>query len=78
MGNNGSFHYEIKNVNLITDGDWELDKNLLSFHYTLPKEMTRTYQITSDDNSLVLNENGINYAFKKAVIAPTTIATSGI
>ena len=74
----GSFHYKISEAELIADGSWELNENNLSFHYTLPKEMTRTYQITSDENSLVLNENGINYAFVKSEISPTIIATSGI
>ena len=74
----GSFHYKISEAELIADGSWELNENNLSFHYTLPKEMTRTYQITSDENSLVLNEHGINYAFVKSEISPTIIATSGI
>ena len=74
----GSFHYKISEAELIADGSWELNENNLSFHYTLPKEMTRTYQITSDENSLVLNEHGINYAFVKSEIAPAIIATSGI
>jgi len=73
----GSFHYEIAEAELIADGSWRLEGKNLSFHYTLPQEMTRTYQISSDENSLVLNEHGINYAFKKMVIAPTTVATSG-
>ncbi|MDP7429918.1 MAG: Na+ dependent nucleoside transporter N-terminal domain-containing protein, partial [Flavobacteriales bacterium] len=78
INEDGSFHYEISEAELIADGNWNLEGKNLSFHYTLPKEMTRTYHITLDKNSLVLNENGINYTFKKAVIAPTTVATSGI
>ena len=78
INDDGSFYYEISEAKLIADGSWSLEGKNLSFHYTLPKEMTRTYRITSDENSLVLNENGINYAFKKTVIAPTTVATSGI
>ena len=78
INDDGSFHYEIYEAELIADGNWNLEGKNLSFHYTLPKEMTRTYHITLDKNSLVLNENGINYTFKKAVIAPTTVATSGI
>ncbi len=78
INEDGSFHYEISEAELIADGNWSLEGKTLSFHYTLPKEMTRIYQISSNENSLVLNENGINYAFKKAVITPTTVATSGI
>ncbi len=78
INEDGSFHYEITNADLIAEGSWVLNENLLSFNYTLPKEMTRIYQVSISENSLVLNENGINYAFKKAVITPTTVATSGI
>lgn len=78
INGDGSFHYEIAATNLIADGKWELAKSTLSFHYVLPKEMTRTYQLTTDKNTLVLNENGINYAFVKVDVSPTTIATSGL
>jgi len=78
INEDGSFHYEISEAELIADGSWSLEGKSLSFHYTLPKKITRIYQISSHENSLVLNENGINYAFKKAVITPTKVATSGI
>ena len=74
----GSFHYKISKAELIADGSWELNENNLSFYYTLPKKMTRNYQIISNDNSLVLNENGINYAFVRSEITPAIITTSGV
>ena len=78
ISRDGTFHYEISKANLIANGKWELNNNNLSFHYALPKQITRVYQITYNENTLILNENGINYAFKKEVIVPTTIAASGI
>ncbi len=78
INDDGSFHYEISEAELIADGNWNLEGKNLSFHYTLPKKMIRTYQITLDKISLVLNENNVNYAFKKTVIAPTIVTTSGI
>ena len=78
INDDGSFHYEIYEAELIADGNWNLEGKNLSFHYTLPKKMIRTYQITLDKISLVLNENNVNYAFKKTVIAPTIVTTSGI
>ena len=78
INTDGSFHYKISEAELIADGSWELNENNLSFHYTFPEKITRTYKITSDENSLVLNENGINYAFLRSKIAPAIIATSGI
>ena len=73
-----SFHYEIANADLIAEGSWELNENLLSFHYILPNEMTRIYQVSISENSLVLNENSINYAFTKSKIIPEEIVTSSI
>ena len=78
INTDGSFHYKISEAELIADGSWELNENNLSFHYTFPEKITRTYKITSDENSLVLNENGINYAFVRSEITPAIIATSGI
>ncbi|MEE2700273.1 MAG: nucleoside transporter C-terminal domain-containing protein [Bacteroidota bacterium] len=78
IGADGTFHYEIIQSNLIANGKWELVENSLSFHYNLPKEMTRTYQIKTDENTLVLNENGIDYSFVKSDVKPRIIATSGI
>ena len=78
INTDGSFHYKISKAKLIADGRWELNENNLSFYYTLPKKMTRTYQIISDDNSLVLNENGVNYAFVRSEIEPTIISTSEV
>ena len=78
INEDGSFHYEIANADLIAEGSWELNENLLSFNYTLPKEMTRIYQVSVSENSLVLNESSINYAFTKSEIIPEAIVTSGI
>ena len=41
---------------------------MLSLHYFSPIDTTRFYQILVSENSLVLNENGINYAFKRSEI----------
>ena len=76
INEDGSFYYEISQENLIAEGSWELNENILSFNYTIPKEMTRTYQISISKNSLVLNEDGINYTFTKPEIEE--IVTSGI
>ena len=65
INNDGSFHYEIKNESLNAHGTWELTNNKLSLHYDSPKTITREYQITTNENTLILNENGINYTFIK-------------
>ncbi|MBT7725850.1 MAG: Na+ dependent nucleoside transporter, partial [Flavobacteriales bacterium] len=78
INEDGSFHYEIANADYIAEGSWDLNEDLLSFHYTLPDEMVRVYLITTSGNILVLNENGVNYAFTKAEIIPEEIVTSAI
>ncbi len=69
----GSFYYEIKQINLVAVGNWELQGDLLSLYYSSPIDTIRFYKISVSDNSLVLNENGINYAFKR----PDTKASFG-
>ena len=78
INDNESFHYKISEANLIANGSWELNEDLLSFHYTLPAKTTRTYHITKDNNSLILNENGVNYAFVRSEIEPAIISTYSI
>ena len=65
INNDGSFNYELSEIELNASGNWELSENMLSFHYTQPTDTTRTYEITLSETDLVLNENGINYSFKK-------------
>ena len=68
LNEDGSFEYEIKQINLLAAGNWELQDDLLSLHYFSPIDTTRFYTISVSENSLVLNENGINYAFKRSEI----------
>ena len=57
-------------------GTWKLDANILSYTYSSPNDTIRYYKITIFDDKLILNENGINFSFKKeAVVSP--IASSG-
>ena len=65
INKDGSFNYEIKNESIIAYGTWELVNNKLSLHYDSPKKITREYKITTKENTLILNENGINYTFTK-------------
>ncbi len=78
INKDGSFYYEIKKESLIASGTWELAGNYLSLHYTLPKDTTRIYVMTRNENHLVLNENGINFSFKKEDSKKILNATSGM
>ena len=73
LSEDSSFYYEIKQINLVAVGNWELQGDLLSLYYSSPIDTIRFYKISVSDNSLVLNENGINYAFKR----PDTKASFG-
>jgi concentrative nucleoside transporter, CNT family len=75
INDDGSFHYEIAEAELIADGNWKLSGNILTLNYKNPSDTTRLYNITLLKNTLVLNENGINFSFQRAVVTP--IETSG-
>ena len=72
----GSFKYELKEIGLNAEGNWKIEKDLLLLDYTLPKDTIRTYKISLSKNTLVLNENYINFSFEREVLNP--IQTSGI
>ena len=78
INNNGNFNYKIAKENLIANGTWEFTKNKLTLHYILPKEITRNYYITHNEKNLILNENGINYCFKKQTVNTTGITSKSI
>ena len=76
INGDGTFQYTIKNANLIANGKWELIDTTLSLHYLAPEQTTRIYQAKIGKNTLVLNEDGINYAFVKADIKTNTLSKS--
>jgi len=73
ISNDGKFHYEISAINLIANGKWELIENHLFFHYKSPENITRKYKISLSDSLLILNENGINFSFKKIKTSTSNI-----
>jgi len=75
INEDGSFNYTLAAIPLEANGSWELSGNTLTLNYKNPSNTTRFYNTTVLKNTLVLNENGINFSFQRAVIAP--IATSG-
>jgi len=75
INTDGSFNYTLAAIPLDANGSWELSKNTLTLNYKNPSDTTRSYNITVSKNTLVLNENGINFSFQRSVVAP--IATSG-
>ena len=64
INKDGTFEYEINSVPLKASGLWELKDNILSFHYKSPSDTSRFYSVELSENKLLLQENGINYAFK--------------
>ena len=72
-----TFNYEISESNLVANGEWKLEEGILALHYDLPIDTIRFYQISLTEEDLILNENGINYAFVKERVHSSAIATSG-
>jgi len=75
INEDGSFNYTLTAIPLEANGSWELSGNTLTLNYKTPSDTIRFYNITLLKNALVLNENGMNYSYKRAVVAPK--ATSG-
>ena len=67
INSDGTFEYEIASIPLQASGDWSLKNNTLQFDYKLPTDTSRIYEIELSANSLVLSEQGINYAFKTSL-----------
>ena len=60
----GSFAYQLDAKNLIAEGHYLYQNQLLLFYYTAPIDTLRTYRITElTDSTLVLSENKIKYSF---------------
>ena len=75
INEDGTFEYSLSVVPLKANGSWKLNKSTLSFNYTEPKGFKRNYSTTLTKTHLILSEDGVNYAYKRVVVAP--IATSG-
>jgi CNT family concentrative nucleoside transporter len=75
INEDGSFNYTLTAIPLEANGSWELSENTLTLNYKNPSDTTRFYNITVSKNTLVLNEDGVNFSFQRDIVAP--IATSG-
>ena len=78
INSDGTFYYELSEIDLIAKGSWFLKDDQLSFEYILPKQITRTYRISMQESFLILNEDRINYAFEKSISSVKSMSTSGI
>ena len=66
----GTFEYELNSIPLIAKGNWELNNHLLTYHYTLPNDTTRNYNINISNTHLILEENGVLFTFKATETEP--------
>ena len=65
INSDNSFRYKISKINLLATGRWNKSNNLLVLNYTQPNDTSREYNIHLTEKTLLLNEDGINYSFKK-------------
>ena len=65
INKDGTFTYTLNNIDLNAKGTWQLKLDRVILNYSSPSDTVREYLVTINDASLVLNENGINYSFKK-------------
>lgn len=73
----GKFSYSLKaKNNLKASGNYLHQNNILVLYYDQPQDTIRHYRITElTDSTLVLQENGVSYAFNEKKI-DTTVASS--
>ena len=65
INKDGSFEYQISELNLFAKGTWLFENENLKLHYNAPNDTVRYYNIRLNNKELVLNENSINYVFYK-------------
>ena len=65
INKDGSFEYQLSELNLFAKGNWLLENENLKLIYNAPNDTTRHYKIKHSNKKLILNENGINYVFSK-------------
>lgn len=67
--NNGRFNYSLQaKNNLIANGDYVHQNNILMLYYDTPKDTIRHYRIKElTDSTLVFTENKITYSYKTRV-----------
>lgn len=71
---NGAFEYQLKAKDLKASGTYIRQNNLLIFNYQQPKDTVRYYNIvTLSDDSLIISEGGVHYAFSSNVAAPKEV-----
>lgn len=65
--NDESFqYYLLEKGNLFAKGDYQFSNDTLIFEYNLPRDTTRRYFVkTLNDHSLVIEENGVLFGFKR-------------
>ena len=70
LHDDGTFEYELSSIPLIAKGNWELNNQLLTYHYVLPTDTSRSYNINISNNHLLLEENGVLFTFNAAKTEP--------
>ena len=65
INKDGSFEYQISELNLFAKGTWLFENENLKLHYNAPNDTVRYYNIILNNKELILNENSINYVFSK-------------
>ena len=65
LNNDSTFEYILASIPLKASGNWSITDTILRFHYKLPNDTMRSYNITFNNSNLILFENGVNYTFTK-------------
>ena len=66
----GTFEYELNSISLTAKGNWELNNQFLTYHYTFPYDTIRSFNLNITNTHLVLEEDSVLYTFKAPKIEP--------
>ena len=68
INDDSTFEYTLARIKYKANGKWVKEDNSIIFSYKHPRDTVREYNIIINDTIFILNEDGINYSFRKAGI----------
>ena len=68
INDDSTFEYTLARIKYKANGKWVKEDNSIIFSYKYPRDTVREYNIIINDTAFILNEDGINYSFRKAGI----------
>ncbi len=75
---NGKFKYNIKSINLVASGKWEIKNGKIILNYLQPIDTVRSFIYSFNKNKLILSEGEYEYKFKKEYIKSSGFSLNSV